>query len=403
MRHPFFLLFAASTLLTPVAGVPTPAIAQVPGRGMSCQAIKPAVVTVYAGYEIGSGSIVSRDGLVLTNQHVVKDTVRNGSRQPIYVKLASGERYQGKLLRTDRRHDLALIQLDANRELPTVPLAVQPSLRSGQAVCAIGSPFGREGVLSSGTLKSVKGNGDLQSNLLLNPGNSGGPLLNARGEMIGVNKAILETPAGRNTGISFATSVQAIRNFIEQTRPGALTPMVARYEPQPPTIVAMGSPTLKQRSAPSGLSSTLAQLPVANNQLSPAYPQSGSGPNAVVVPTIPGTNPASTSAPPEIVFEVPVTPPAPPPVTETGVQPEPPRSGVRLGVVLDVRTLMVQRVESGSAAALSGLRPGDRLIAINGVAVERFEEVQAFLQTAPDSAVFTVNRAQGRTTVRVNF
>lgn len=85
-------------------------------------------------------------------------------------------------------------------------------------VCAIGSPFGRTGITALGTLTGRRGNGDLQSSILLHPGNSGGPLLNSQGEMIGVNKAIWLSESGENVGIGFATTTAVAQRFMEQNR-----------------------------------------------------------------------------------------------------------------------------------------------------------------------------------------
>ncbi|HEY9752917.1 MAG TPA: trypsin-like serine protease, partial [Coleofasciculaceae cyanobacterium] len=80
------------------------------------------------------------------------------------------------------------------------------------------------GVMTTGALGEVRPNGDLRSRVRLEPGNSGGPLLNSYGEMIGINKAVLETETGQNTGISFATNVAVVYNFIEQYRPSQVVP-----------------------------------------------------------------------------------------------------------------------------------------------------------------------------------
>lgn len=178
----------------------------------------PAVVTVYAGKEIGSGSIISSDGLVLTNHHVAQWAADDS----VYIRTADGKRHRGSVVGSDRRFDLALIQIHTSEQFPTIPLASASGIQIGQSVYAIGSPFGRPGVMTTGILSRIRINGDLQANVVLEPGNSGGPLLNAQGEMIGINRSVIENEAGRNTGISLATSVLDAKHLIAQARPAAV-------------------------------------------------------------------------------------------------------------------------------------------------------------------------------------
>ncbi|PZV13936.1 MAG: hypothetical protein DCF22_09770 [Leptolyngbya sp.] len=193
-----------------------PDVAQAPSSvATGCKSASPAVVTVYAGREIGSGSIVSSDGLVLTNNHVVSRL----RQRSLYVETLEGTRYDGQVVATDRRNDLALLQIETQAMLPIVRLASNQITEVGQSVCAIGSPLGKAGVLTEGRLLKIRSNGDLESNVLLKPGSSGGPLLNAQGEMIGVNKGVAKrSESGGGDRNSFATSIDAVREFIQQNR-----------------------------------------------------------------------------------------------------------------------------------------------------------------------------------------
>jgi S1-C subfamily serine protease len=328
----------------------TPESDVAPETYRNCQTISPAVVTVYAGNETGSGSIVSPEGLIITSNHVVSD--RAGG-QPIVAQTAGGEQYRGQVVKVDLRNDLALIQLDTQERFPTVQLADVNGIQLGQEVCAIGSPYGRPGVLSEGTLSLVRGNGDLQANIRLYPGNSGGPLLNPQGKMIGVNRAILESPAGKNTGISFATSVQAVRTFLG-------------------TSALQAPVTGNARLALNGQRSIAPPAPTTNDW-------AWSVPN--VAPSVMNPFPA--------VADV-LRPPAN-------------RNSRRLGMTIDVRNLVVQQVQAGSAAAMSGLRSGDRLIAVNGQRLGGFNALQSFLDRQPDSASFTIARGQQLARVQVRF
>ncbi|MBW4469639.1 MAG: S1C family serine protease [Stenomitos rutilans HA7619-LM2] len=230
MKFKSLLLFSASCVLLgnqaiaivpiakTVAQAPTSNLPKASDAYRNCQQAANAVVTLYSGTEIGTGSILNTDGTILTAQHVVKEAIRSPNKVKIYVKLANGNRYIGRAIASDARNDLALVQIPVNETLQTVALASDASLQTGQKVCAIGSPAGRTGVLSQGTFQNMLANGDLQSAVRLTYGNSGGPLLNAQGVLVGVNKAIWLSSSGQNTGISYATSAQVAQAFINQNR-----------------------------------------------------------------------------------------------------------------------------------------------------------------------------------------
>ncbi|MGI0488714.1 S1C family serine protease [Pantanalinema rosaneae CENA516] len=217
---------AARPTPSPSASVPPPSeVASQPlelSDARIYQLVNPAVVTIYVGREVGSGSIVSADGLVITNTHVVRRAVRQN--QAVTVRTVTGREYAGQVVATDRANDLALIRVAASA-LPEVRLANSEVLQIGQTVHAIGSPFGRAGVMTTGRLLHITQKGDLQSNVQLKPGNSGGPLLNTQGEMIGVNKGIRPPGDGFAEMTSLATNVAVAKSFIEQNR-DRTTPIV---------------------------------------------------------------------------------------------------------------------------------------------------------------------------------
>jgi S1-C subfamily serine protease len=168
------------------------------------QKVNAAVVTVYGAKELGSGMIVQADGLILTNKHVVEN-----SPQPA-IKTSTGQVYEAKVVDFDLRYDLALVRLKTKpTDLPTVTLASTARSQPGDRVYAIGSPNGKAGTITAGTFLRTTEQGSLQlSPGLLRPGNSGGPLLNADGEVIGINKGVLDDNSG------LATSVVAIKELL---------------------------------------------------------------------------------------------------------------------------------------------------------------------------------------------
>lgn len=173
----------------------------------------PAVVTIRTATSTGSGSIISPDGLVITNEHVIRDAKNSTVR----IINNDGKTYSGKVLTIDRKNDLALVRITSSDRFPTIAFADRENILVGQKVFAIGSPFGLSGTLTTGILSRVATDGDLQTDARLNPGNSGGPLLNSRGEMIGVNKAILSPDGRSNTGIGFAVNAAIAKEFITRS------------------------------------------------------------------------------------------------------------------------------------------------------------------------------------------
>ncbi|MGB9181700.1 MAG: Do family serine endopeptidase [Pyrinomonadaceae bacterium] len=157
-------------------------------------------------YGVGSGFIVDPKGYILTNQHVVEGATR------IVVGLQSGEKYVGRVVGVDDETDVAVIKIDAPRDLPTVKLGDSSTAQVGDWVLAIGSPFGLDQTVTAGII-STKERSDpahftsfqqfLQTDAAINRGNSGGPLVNMHGEVIGINSQIA-TSTGDYNGIGFA-------------------------------------------------------------------------------------------------------------------------------------------------------------------------------------------------------
>ena len=164
----------------------------------------------------GSGFIVSSDGYILTNAHVV-----NGTSQ-VTVKMTDRREYSAKVIGTDERTDVAVIKIEA-KNLPTVRIGDPSKLKPGEWVIAIGSPFGFENSVTAGivsaTARSMPGEGGyasfIQTDVAVNPGNSGGPLFNLNGEVIGINSQIYSRTGGY-MGLSFAIPIDIASNVKEQ-------------------------------------------------------------------------------------------------------------------------------------------------------------------------------------------
>ncbi len=166
----------------------------------------------------GSGSIIDRTGLILTNQHVI-----DGARD-IRVSLAGGAAFQAQLVGQDPDTDIAVLRIDAPPEqLHPLPWGMSENLRVGQRIYAIGNPFGLERTMSSGMISSLnrqipsrRGRAMralIQIDASINQGNSGGPLLNTRGELIGMTTAIMSSD-GDSAGVGFAIPVSTIRRIV---------------------------------------------------------------------------------------------------------------------------------------------------------------------------------------------
>jgi len=164
----------------------------------------------------GSGFIIDKDGHVLTNYHVIAESV--SSRGQVEVTLHNRKKYRASVVGMDRSHDLAVVQIKAPDLTPMV-LGDSKNLQVGQKVYAIGNPFGLAGTLTSGIVSSIRSvqepNGinideAIQTDAAINPGNSGGPLLNSHGEVIGINTMIASS-VGQNAGIGFAIPINTAK------------------------------------------------------------------------------------------------------------------------------------------------------------------------------------------------
>ncbi|MGA1869638.1 MAG: Do family serine endopeptidase [bacterium] len=190
-------------------------------------------------YALGSGLVINQNGLILTNNHMIEKATK------IKVKLDTRKEYEASVIGTDPKTDLALIKIEPDADFPIpAPLGDSDTVRVGDWIIAIGNPFGLGHTVTSGII-SAKGrflgagpyDDFLQTDVALNPGNSGGPLFNMKGEVIGISSTIVE----ESQGISFAIPINLFKELLPQLQSGKvvrgwlgvmtqdITPKLAKY------------------------------------------------------------------------------------------------------------------------------------------------------------------------------
>lgn len=163
---------------------------------------------------LGSGFIISSDGKIVTNHHVVEGA------ETVTVKLADGRSFEATVVGTDPSTDIAVLKIEADVDLPAVSFGTSETMRVGDEVVAVGNPFGLGGTVTSGIISAKSRNINagplddfIQTDAAINRGNSGGPLFNNDGEVIGVNTAIL-SPGGGSVGIGFAVPSDLVQEVV---------------------------------------------------------------------------------------------------------------------------------------------------------------------------------------------
>ncbi len=176
--------------------------------------VTPTVVSVSQPRGSGSGIIVNRDGIIVTNAHVV------GQARTVEVGLADGRTLRGTVMGTDPTIDVAVVRLEA-RNLPAAPMGDSDRLEVGQLAIAIGNPLGLERTVTMGVVSAVNRNprglgldGLIQTDAAISPGNSGGPLVDSRGRVIGINTVVI-SGAGAS-GLGFAVPINLANDIVRQ-------------------------------------------------------------------------------------------------------------------------------------------------------------------------------------------
>jgi serine protease Do len=367
----------------------------------------------------GSGFLISSDGYVMTNHHVVEGA------DEITVTLPDKREFKGHLVGSDQRTDVALVKIDGTG-LPSSKIGDPVRLKVGEWVIAIGSPFGLQNTVTAGIV-SAKGRetGELlpfiQTDAAVNPGNSGGPLINMRGEVIGINSQIFTT-SGAYAGISFAIPIDEAMRISDQLRTqgkivrGKIDVLIGEVSPEVAEAIGLPKP------AGALVSSVVADGPADKAGVKPGdvvvkYEgkpvESQSDLRRMVASTRPGTKVSVTvwrnGAPRDLA------------ITVAEMQPDQPRmgradQGPGAGPAADALGLVVSdvpgdhqkelKIKGGvqvenvdGPAALAGIRSGDLIVSINNVEVssaKQFGELVAKLDLSKPAALLVRSGEQSR-------
>ncbi len=450
-------LFREAAAQAPAAGAPE---AQVPMQGSLApliERLKPAVVNIstttvtkhpraggrgggprppegpqeFRGQSLGSGFVLNAEGFILTNNHVVKDAT------DIQVMLSDGRQFVATVIGKDQLTDVALIRLkNPPKELPTVMLGSSDGLRQGDFVLALGSPLGLRdtatlGIVSAKHRSGINPGGTyddfIQTDAAINPGNSGGPLFNLRGEVVGINTAIVRPDVGQ--GIGFAVPIDLAKSLLPQLREKGkvtrgylgvqvsdLTPDLAQGFGLPPATkgalvqnVVPRGPAAKGGIQPGDLVVALNGKPVESaGQLTRSVALVAPGENVTMVVLRKGNEKkqlqfkvaqrpedeaqASAGEGAENGGES-ATPANKSAKLGVSLAPLNPQIARQLGVPADEGVLVAEVVDGGPAQR-AGVRQGDVILEVNRQAVKTVEDVAAVLAKTKegDMALMRVRR-----------
>ena len=373
----------------------------------------------------GSGVIVREDGYILTNDHVVAGTRDNTVR----VTLNDGRRLRGKVFR-DQRSDLAVVKVDAGKPLPYVRFTDSNRVRVGQWAVAIGSPFGQQNTMTAGIVSALhrstavrRGEGRYYPNLIqtdasINQGNSGGPLLNINGELMGIN-VLIYSPSGGSVGLGYAIPANTAKTVMEQLITRGR--VVRGYLGLQPEDVPVAKRDALRTEGGARVRSVSPDTPADKGGIRAGDVVTRFGARQItsevdlrdaISATAPGTSVPVTvlrngeprtlqvtvgSAPEESVASAPT--PTRRASDRLGMRLETLTSEAARELKLDpsIKGVRVTNVSLGSPAAEAGLTPRDVIIAVNGRPVTSDEAINRVIAVAkPDDLVtVTVLRVEG--------
>jgi serine protease Do len=361
---------------------------------------------------VGSGFVMSREGYILTNNHVVEDA------DQIKVKLANGKEYEGKIVGRDSKTDLALVKIEGASDLHPLKLGNSEDLKVGSWVVAIGSPFGLEQTVTAGIVSAkgrVIGSGPydnfIQTDASINPGNSGGPLINMKGEVVGINTAIIASGQGIGFAIPInmakeiapqlqekghvtrgwlGVSIQEVtpelaKSFDLKEKKGALVSQVVSGSPAEKAGIEQGDIILefdgKEVSDAKDLPRIVASTPVGkavtlkvsrNGKITDRQVKLGEMEEKVEVTKAPSHKSLG--------------------ITVQNLTPEIAKG---LGLKKETRVVVTQ-VEPGSPAANAGIQTGDVIREVNRKPVKDVEDFVQKVEKAkgPDNVLFLIQRGQ---------
>jgi serine protease Do len=368
----------------------------------------------------GSGFIVSADGVILTNAHVVRDA------DEVTVKMQDRREFRAKVLGSDPKTDVAVLKIDAHN-LPVVPLGTTRNLQVGEWVMAIGSPYGLESTVTAGVVSAKGRNIDqggvqfIQTDVAVNPGNSGGPLFNTRGEVVGINSQIYSQSGGYQ-GLSFSIPIDvAVRvkdqivatgkvqhaklgvavqevnqgfadSFKLDTVEGALVSTVNRGSAADKAGLKAGDIVRKLNGQPivnSGDLSAMVSLAKPGDKVGMDVWREGKLVHLTATLGSDKGDPADTEQLASVDKGVKLG------LSLRPLEPAERReAGLPSGLVIE---------DAGGAAAIAGVRPGDLLLSVNGRPVTSVEQVRDVVAKSSKSVALLIQRGDDKIFIPVRI